>query len=181
MSESILTLIIFLIFLVIAVVLFFVIKHLEKRRLASRKKIKSDAKPKLKLNLPFLSNNEVKFLSVFQNSLPSEYVAFPKVVTHSLVKPDGSLVVFNEIKDDILDIVVFLKSKMQPVLVVDLIDPTKGDKTITKYNEYTVQSLKSVNLPVLSLTLDHDYEKIELLNLFLDKMDPVSIAQLKKN
>jgi len=61
MSESILTLIIFLIFLVIAVVLFFVIKHLEKRRLASRKKIKSDAKPKLKLNalpLQMLANTK---------------------------------------------------------------------------------------------------------------------------
>jgi len=180
MSESILTLIIFLAFLVLAVVLFFVIKKLEKKRLANHKKVKLDTKPKLKLNLPFLSNNEVKFLSVFQNSLPSDYVAFPKVIMHSLVKPDGSLVVFNEIKDDVLDVVVFLKSKMQPVLVVDLIDPSKGDKSETKYNEFTEKSLKSVNLPLLSLTLDHDYEKIELLNLFLDKMDPVSIAQLKK-
>lgn len=180
MSESLLTLIIFLIFLVIAVILFFIIKKLEKKRLANHKKIKLDAKPKLKLNLPFLSNNEVKFLSVFQNSLPSDYVAFPKVVMHSLVKPDGSLVVFNEIKDDVLDVVVFLKSKMQPVLVVDIIDPARGDKALTKYNEYTEQSLKSVSLPVLNITLDHDYEKIELLNLFLDKMDPVTIAQLKK-
>ena len=181
MSETLLTLIIFFIFLAIAITLFIVIKRFEKRRLDNRKKIKLDAKPKLKLNLPFLSNNEVKFLSIFQNSLPSEYVAFPKVIMSSLVKPDGSLVVFNEIKDDILDVVVFLKSKMQPVLVVDLIDPAKGDKTITKYSEYTVQSLKSVSLPVLTLTLDHDYEKVELLNLFLDKMDPISIAQLKKN
>lgn len=181
MSEKILTLIIFLSFIALAVVLFFVIKRLEKKRLASHKKIKLDAKPKLKLNLPFLSNNEVKFLSVFQNSLPSDYVAFPKVIMSSVVKPDGSLVVFNEIKDDMLDIVVFLKSKMQPVLIVDLIDPSKGDKAESKYSEYTEQSLKSVNLPILSLSLDHDYEKIELLNLFLDKMDPVSIAQMKKN
>ena len=43
------------------------------------------------------------------------------------------------------------------------------------------ENLKSVNLPILSLSLDHDYEKVELLNLFLDKMDPVSIAQMKKN
>lgn len=180
MNESILALIIFLIFVVVAVVLFVVVKKLDKKRVSNNKKIKLDAKPRLKLNLPYLTNNEVKFLSVFQNSLPSEYVAFPKVVMTNLVKPDGSLVVFNEIKDDILDIVVFLKSKMQPVLVVDLIDPSRGDKSETKYNEYTVQSLKSVHLPILNLTLDHDYEKIELLNLFLDKMDPVSIAQLKK-
>jgi len=180
MSEGILSLIIFLIFLAIAIVLFFVIKKMEKKRLANHKKIKLDAKPRLKLNLPFLTSNEVKFLSIFQNSLPTDYVAFPKVVMHNLVKPDGSLVVFNEIQNDVLDVVVFLKSKMQPVLVVDLIDPARGDKAITKYSDYTQQSLKSVGLPVLNITLDHDYDKIELLNLFLDKMDPVSIAQLKK-
>lgn len=180
MSEGILALLIFLIFVAVAIILYIFIKKAEKKRLAKNKKAKFDDKPRLKLNLPFLSSNEVKFLAVFQNSLPSEYVAFPKIVMNSLVKPDGGLVVFNEIKNDILDVVVFLKSKMQPVLVVDLIDPSKGDKALTKYNEYTEKSLKSLSLPVLNVTLDHDFDKIELLNAFLDKMDPVSIAQLKK-
>ena len=70
MSETLLTLIIFFIFLAIAITLFIVIKRFEKRRLDNRKKIKLDAKPKLKLNLPFLSNNEVKFLSIFQLRIP---------------------------------------------------------------------------------------------------------------
>lgn len=180
MSEGILALIIFLVFIAIAVVLFIIIKKMEKKRLANNKKAKFDNKPRLKLNLPFLTNNEVRFLAVFQNSLPSEYVAFPKIVMHSLVKPDGGLVVYNEIKDDVLDVVVFLKSKMQPVLIVDLIDPARGDKALTKYNEYTEKSLKSLSLPILNITLDHDFNKVELLNAFLDKMDPISIAQLKK-
>ena len=180
MNESILAIIILVGFVVLSVVLYLVIRRLEKRRVAKNKKAKFDYKPKLKLNLPFLTGNEVKFLSIFQNSLPSEYVAFPKVVMHSLVKPDGSLNVFNEIKDDMLDVVVFLKNKMQPVMVVDIIDPMRGDKHETKYNEYTEKSLNSVGLPILNIVLDHDYEKIELLNLFLDKMDPVYLAELKK-
>lgn len=180
MNEGILALIIFLIFVAVAVVLYIFIKKAEKQRIAKNKKVHFDDKPRLKLNLPYLSNNEVKFLAIFQNSLPSEYVAFPKVVMNTLVKPDGGLVVYNEIKDDILDVVVFLKSKMQPVLVVDIIDPSKGDKALTKYSEYTEKSLKSLSLPILSVQLDHDYDKIELLNAFLDKMDPISIAQLKK-
>lgn len=181
MSEGVIALLIFLAFLALAIVAFIFVKKIEKKRVNSNKKVKLDTKPKLKLNLPFLTPNEVKFLAVFQNSIPSEYVAFPKIQMKNIVKPDGSLVVFNEVKDDILDVVVFLKTKMQPVLVVDLIDPSKGDKSETKYNEYTVASLKSVSLPVLNITLDHDYDKIELLNKFLDKMDPISIAQLKKD
>ncbi|MBE5745933.1 MAG: DUF2726 domain-containing protein [Clostridiales bacterium] len=180
MNETILALLILFIFIAIAVVVFIFIKKAEKKRANNNKKAKFDGKPRLKLNLPFLTNNEVKFLAVFQNSLPSEYVAFPKVVMHSLVKPDGGLVVYNEIKDDVLDVVVFLKNKMQPVLVVDLIDPARGDNAATKYNEYTQKSIKSLSLPVLNVTLDHDFDKIELLNAFLDKMDPISIAQLKK-
>ena len=119
-------------------------------------------------------------MAVFQNSLPSEYVAFPKVVMNTIVKPDGSLVVFNEIEHNILDVVVFLKSKMQPVCVVDLIDPSKGDKSATKFSEYVTKGLNSVKLPVLTITLDHDFERVELLNKFLEIMDPISLAQLKK-
>ncbi len=179
MSEGILALILILVFLAIAVVVYFAIKRLESKRTAKSKKAKFDGKPRLKLNLPFLTNQEVKFLAVFQNSLPSEYVAFPKVVMNQIVKPDGSLVVFNEVEHNILDVVVFLKSKMQPVLVVDLIDPSKGDKTVTQFGDYTQKSLKSVKLPVLSVVLDHDYERVELLNLFLEAMDPVNLAKLK--
>ncbi|MGN1208623.1 MAG: DUF2726 domain-containing protein [Christensenellales bacterium] len=180
MSETLLAVLILLAFVVAAFVVYFVIKKAESKRTAKNKKAKFDDKPRLKLNLPFLSQNEVKFLAVFQNSLPSEYVAFPKVVMSSIVKPDGSLVVFNEIEHNILDVVVFLKSKMQPVLVVDLVDPSKGDKSLTRFGEYTEKSLKSVKLPVLTITLDHDFERVELLNKFLDAMDPVSLAQLKK-
>ena len=164
-----------------AISAYFVIKHIEKKRLKNNKHAKFDDKPRLKLNLPFLTENETKFLAVFQNSLPSEYVAFPKIAMKSLVKPNGGLVVYNEIENDILDVVVFLKNKMQPVLVVDLIDLTKGDKLLSRLNEFVAKGLKSVNIPILEITLDHDFDRVELMNAFLDKMDPISIAQLKKS
>ncbi len=179
MSETILALIVLLAFVVGAFLIYFVIKNLEKKRASKSKQAKFDGKPRLKLNLPFLSQSETKFLAVFQNSLPSEYVAFPKIVASSIVKPDGSLVVYHEIEHNILDVVVFLKTKMQPVLVVDLIDPSKGDKSITTYNDYIKKGLSSVKLPVLSITLDHDFERVELLNMFLDAMDPVNLSKLK--
>ncbi len=179
MSETLLAVLILLTFVVLACVVYFVIKKMEAKRLAKNKKAKFDDKPRLKLNLPFLSKQEVKFLAVFQNSLPSEYVAFPKVVMSSIVKPDGSLVVYNEIEHNILDVVVFLKTNMQPVMVVDLIDPSKGDKTITQMGEYTKKGLTSVKVPILSITLDHDFEKVELLNKFLETMDPVNLAKIK--
>lgn len=180
MKETILIIILFVIFIAIAVTCYLLIKKYEKRQSKKSVSAKFNDKPRLKLNLPFLSSNEVKFLAVFQNSLPSEYVAFPKVCMKNIVKPDGSLIIYNEIENEQLDIVVFLKTKMQPVMAVDLLDPSKGDRNSTKNNEFVTKSLKSINLPVLTLALDHDYEKLELLNMFLDKMDPVSIAQLKK-
>lgn len=179
MNETVLALIVLFAFIIMAFIIYFVIKNLEKKRISKSKQAKFDGKPRLKLNLPFLTSNETKFLAVFQNSLPSEYVAFPKVVASSIVKPDGSLVVFHEIEHNILDVVVFLKTKMQPVLVVDLIDPARGDKSITEYSEYTKKGLSSVKLPILSVCLDHDFERVELLNMFLEAMDPVNLAKLK--
>lgn len=181
MSEKILALIIFVVFVVVAFFAYFGIKKIETKKGKEKlRKLTTSASPKLKLKLPYLSKSEVKFLAIFQNSLPSEYVAFPRVQMRDIVKPDGSLVIFQEIEHEVLDVVVFLKSKMQPVLVVDLYDPSKGEKSLEKYNEFTEKSLKSVGLPVLTMRLDHDFDKVELLNAFLDKMDPVSIAQLKK-
>lgn len=173
--------IVLIIFIAVAIFAFFAIKKVEEKRGKSKaKKLTTSASPKLKIKLPYLSKSEVKFLAVFQNSLPSEYVAFPRVQMSDIVKPDGSLIIFQEIQHEVLDVVVFLKTKMQPVLIVDLYDPSKGEKALEKYNEFTEKALKSVGLPVLTVTLDHDFEKVELLNAFLDKMDPVSIAQLKK-
>lgn len=181
MSEGLLAFIIFLAFVVIAVACYFVVKSLEKRRAKKNKKAKFDDKPRLKLNLPYLSENEKNFLAVFQNSLPSDYVAFPKVEMKHIVKPNGGLVVYHEVENETLDVVVFLKKVMQPVLVVDILDPSKGEKYASKLNEYVLKSLKSVNLPVLTITLDHQVEKLELLNAFLDKMDPVALAQIQKS
>ncbi len=180
MNDTFLALIILAIFIAAAIVVYFLIKKHEKTRNLRNKKAKFDDKPRLKLNLPFLSPSEVKFLAVFQNSLPSEYVAFPKVVMNQIVKPNGSLVVYNEVSNNMLDVVVFLKTKMQPVLVVDLIDPTKGDRVEEKLSEWTIKSLKSVKIPVMNVVLDHDFERVELLNSFLEHLDPVELAKLSK-
>lgn len=169
---------ILIIFVVIAVACYFLIKHFEKKRLKNKKMIKTDQKPRLKLNVPFLTKEEVKFLSAFQNALPSDYVAFPKVLLSDIVKPDGSMVVFNEIKNSQVDLCVFMKKNMQPVMVVDLIS---GDSFLAGLSEYIVKSLKSVNVPILSIHTTNEYDKLDLLNQFLDKLDPVYMAQLRKN
>lgn len=181
MSEGIVALIIFLLFVVVAVICYFVVKKMEQNRINKNKKAKFDDKPRLKLNLPYLTEKEKNFLAVFQNSIPSEYVAFPKVCMKHIVKPNGGLVVFHEVENETLDVVVFLKKVMQPVLVVDILDPSRGEKIATKFSDYVIKSLKSVNLPVLTINLDHEFDKLELLNAFLEKMDPVALAQLKKN
>lgn len=168
---------ILIIFVIVAVVSYFLIKHLEKKRLKNKKIIKSDQKPRLKLSVPFLTKEEVKFLSAFQNSLPSDYVAFPKVLLSDIVKPDGSMVVFNEIKNSQVDLCVFMKKNMQPVMVVDLIS---GDSILAGLSEYIVKSLKSVNVPILTIHTSNEYDKIGLLNQFLDKLDPVYMAELRK-
>lgn len=169
---------ILIIFVVVAVASYFLIKHFEKKRINGKKQIKSDQKPRLKLSVPFLTKEEVKFLSAFQNALPSDYVAFPKVLLSDIVKPDGSMVVYNEIKNSQVDLCVFMKKNMQPVMVIDLIS---GDSILAGLSEYIVKSLKSVNVPILTIHTANEYDKIDLLNQFLDKLDPVYMAQLRKN
>lgn len=175
--------IIFVAFIALAVFLFIVIK----KRVDSNYKTaidysKIDGKSQLVKHVPFMWPKEVEFFEMFKKVLPSKYMVIPKVCVGKIVKPHGNLILFNAIKDKFVDYVVLLKDKMEPVVVVECFYPAITDGTVKEMDESIKVALKSVNIPIIRYEiLDHEYNKEEVLRTFLDCLDPVALAELRKS
>lgn len=142
---------------------------------------KIDGKSQLVRHVPFMWPKEVEFYDMLQDTIPKQFVIVPKVCVSKIVKPYGSLVLFNAIKDKFVDYVIIKKSNMEPVVVIDCFYPAITDKTIKELDEATKVALKSVNIPILKMEiLDEPYDKDQILKTFLDALDPVTLAQMKK-
>lgn len=170
-----------LFFIILAIILFIVIS---KGNINKERKIKSreiDTQKSMQLKIPFLNNMENNFLYNFQKVLPDEYVVYPKVSIKQVVLPYNNKTLFEYIHNRTLDFVVFLRKNMQPVVVIDIHDRTGVQKSIADDDKYLGEALRNVNLPIVDFEVRQDYEPAELLRKFLDALDPVAIANLKKN
>ena len=99
----------------------------------------------------------------------------------SLINPYNNINFYNAVSNRVLDFVVFLRKNMQPVVVIDIHDRTGVQKSIEEDDKMLFMALKNVNLPVVEFEVRQDYVPAELLSRFLDALDPLAIANLKKN
>ena len=181
--KTVVGVIVFLALIALAVFLFiFIKKRMDNNYKTAIDYSKIDGKSQLVKHVPFMWPKEVEFYEMFKSVLPSKYIIIPKVCVSKIVKPHGSLVLFNAIKDKFVDFLVLKKDKMEPVVVIDCFYPAITDKTIKEMDTAVAVALKSVNVPVLKYEiLDTDYDKEQVLKTFLDALDPVSLAELRKN
>lgn len=139
-----------------------------------------DAKSQLIRHIPYLWPKEFEFLEMFKSILPDGYLIVPKVGVDKIVKPHGSLVVYNAIKTKYVDFCVFQTRNMEPVVVLDCFYPSIADSTIKEMDKAVVKALDAVDIPVLKYEiLDTPYDKAVILKTFLSALDPIEIAKLK--
>ena len=135
----------------------------------------------LKKHLPMLWPKEVEFYQMFRSVLPADFMIIPKLGIDEIVKPNGSLIVFNEIKDYHVDFCIVKMSNMEPVAVLDTYYPSITDSTMQELDPKVRKALQSVNIAVIKYEiLDIPYDRNEVLNKFLNAIDPVTLAQLSK-
>ncbi|MBQ7307386.1 MAG: DUF2726 domain-containing protein [Clostridia bacterium] len=185
--ENFIPLIIIGVFVVIAIVVFLLMtrkggKKKGKKGVSTTENVgEIDYSKSMALRIPFLNAMENNFMYNFQKVLPDEYVVYPKVNMKSLINPYNNVNFYNAVSNRVLDFVVFMKKNMQPVVVIDIHDRTGVQKSIEEDDKHLSMALKNVNLPVVEFEVRQDYVPAELLSRFLDALDPLAIANLKKN
>ena len=142
---------------------------------------KFDAKGQLKKHTPMLWPKEVEFYQMFRSVLPAEFMIIPKLGVDEIVKPDGTLVAFNEVKDYHVDYCIVKMSTMEPVAVLDTFYPSITDSTMQELEPKVKKALQSANIAVIKYEiLDIPYNKNEVLAKFLNAIDRVTLAQIGK-
>ena len=183
--EDFIPLIIIGVFLVVSIVMILIIKRPRKNKKGKKPStqpgMEIDYSKSMALKIPFLNSMENNFMYNFQKVLPDEYVVYPKINMKSLINPYNNINFYNAVSNRVLDFVVFLRKNMQPVVVIDIHDRTGVQKSIEEDDKMLFMALKNVNLPVVEFEVRQDYVPAELLSRFLDALDPLAIANLKKN
>lgn len=142
---------------------------------------KIDGKSQLVRHVPYLWPKELEFYEMFKNILPHEYLIVPKVGVDKIVKPHGSLVMYNAVKSKYVDFCVFKMSNMEPVVVIECFYPSITDSTIKELDKPVKVALEAVQIPVLKFEiLDTEYDTEKVLQRFLDALDPISLAELRR-
>ena len=143
--------------------------------------IKQNSTPMVKLKTPYCSEEEMKFLDALHKALPRDFIAFPNVGVSKLIEPKGNLNDYKTIMDKYVDICVFLRKEMKPVLVIDLYSPSPTAQQMKVFDDNINNVLKVAKIPVLHKQIQKVYNPNELLVEVLKQLDATIVTCLKNN
>ena len=143
---------------------------------------KINTKGMLKKHTPLLWPKELEFYEMIKSVLPKDFIIVPKLGVDEIVKPNGNLLLFNAVKTEHVDFCIVRASNMEPLVVLDTFYAGISDSTLKELSKPVKKALESVNIPVVKYEiLDVPYDKDAVLTKFLDAIDPVTLAQMRKN
>ena len=141
--------------------------------------IKTSSTPNVKLKETYCTEEEMIFLEALHKSLPRDCIAFPHVGVSKLLEPKGNLNDYKLVQDKFVDVCVFMRKDMKPILVIDLFQSSPIAQQLKKFDTNVSNVLKVVKIPVLHKEIKETYNTEELLLEVLNQLDGTTIALLK--
>jgi len=135
--------------------------------------------PKVKLKSPYCTEEEMKFLDAIHKALPRECISFPNVGVSKLIEPKGDLNGYNAVLDKYVDICVFLRKDMTPILVIDLYSESPVAQQLKKFDSNVSAVLKEIKIPVVHKQIQPVYNIEDLKIELLSAMNNTTVAYLK--
>lgn len=169
-----------LVVIVAIIIAVYLNKYLRKRYSgSSASSAKVGNKPQVKIKSHYVTEPEMRFLDALHQALPRDCISFPNVGVAKIIEPKGQLVDYNIVMNKFVDICVFLRKDMTPILVIDLFDPSPAAQQLKKFDDSVTAVLKEVKIPVLHKQIQPKYD-IEALKIeVLSAMSGTTVAYLK--
>lgn len=167
--------------LVIGIVIAIVINKLVQKKFNKpiNATLQRNTVPQVKLKKSFCTEKEMVFLSALHKALPRECISFPQVGVSTLIEPKGNLVDYKSVLEKYVDICVFLRKGMTPILVIDLYEPSPAAQQLKKFDDNVLAVLKEVKIPVLHKQIENEYNIEDLKIEVLQAMNNTTVAYLK--
>ena len=137
------------------------------------------SKPQVKLKETYCTEKEMIFLNALHKALPRDCISFPNVGVSKLIEPKGNLVDYKSVMDKYVDICVFLRKGMKPILVIDLFEQSPAAQQLKKFDEDVSAILKTVKISVLHKQIESSYSIEDLRIEVLKSMNSDDVAYLK--
>ena len=164
--------------LVIAVITYFAIK---KHNFGGSGKKKSKGSLEVEINKEFVTNEEMKLLEYIHKALPKDFIAFPRVGVDQIVRPKKNLVAYNSIMSKYVDICVFLRKTMEPVLVIDMLWDNEAKQQFHDMDMNVVDVLGTVKLKIVKIKVEPAYDIPALRKTLLSALPDKLVAMLKND
>ena len=139
------------------------------------------SKPEVELNKCYITAEEMKILEYVHKALSKDFIAFPRVGVNQIVSPTKNLVAYNSILSKYLDICVFYRKTMEPLLVIDLQWDNEIKQQFKVMDNIVVAVLNAVKLKVVPIKVEPAYDIAELRKKLLSALPDKMIAMLKKD
>ena len=160
----------------------FLFKFLQKKfNKPIKTALQRNSVPEVKLKNRYCTEREMKFLEALHKALPRDFIAFPNVGVSKLIEPKGNLNDYKSIQDKYVDICVFLRKEMKPILVIDLYQPSPTAQQLKKFDDNISNVLKVAKIPVLHQQIQKTYNLNTILTETLNSIDGKIVTQLKNN
>lgn len=176
-TDIILPIAIIIIAIFIAVLLYKSLTKRFKKPIDNTFKASENAQVSLKKN--YCTEQEMHFLDALHKALPRECISFPRVGVTKIIQPKGNLVDFKSVMGQYLDIVVFLRKEMIPILVIDLYEESPATQQLKKFDDNVITVLNAIKLPIMKKQIQENYNIDELLVEVLNHLDTSTIALIR--
>ncbi len=176
-TEIVLPILILAVGIVLSIILY---KHLQKKfSHPITPSYQKNSTPQVKLKESYCTEQEMVFLNALHKALPRDCISFPNVGVSKLIEPKGNLVDYKSVMDKYVDVCVFLRKGMKPILVIDLFEPSPVAQQLKKFDDNVLAVLKEVKIPVMHKQIQNEYNIEELKIEVLQKMNNSTVAYLK--
>lgn len=177
LTDIILPITLILIAIICAIILS---KYLRKKYNKGDVTIKTnDSNPQVKLRNSYCTEEEMVFLEAVHKALPREFIAFPNVGVSKLVEPKNNLIDYKSVLAKYVDVCIFLRKDMKPILVIDLYQPSPIAQQLKQFDDNVNNVLKAVKIPVLHKQIKQHYDLDDLRIELLSNIDSKTVASLK--
>lgn len=176
-TNVILPLAIIILAIIAAVYLYKALRKKFNKPLNTTLKANTNAKVTLKSN--YCTEDEMRFLDALHKALPRECISFPKVGVSKLIDPKGGLNDYKSVLDQYVDVVVFLRKEMKPILVIDLYHASPAAQQLKKLDNNVITVLKAVKLPIMKKQITSNYNINQLLIEVLEHLDTATVTMIR--
>lgn len=127
----------------------------------------------------YCSEIEMKFLEALHKAMPRELIAFPYVGVDNIITSKNDKNVYNKILSKYIDVCIFYRRTMQPVLAIDLFNSNPIKQALKKMDSDVYDALKLVNIPIVEIKLVDNYDINILRKNIFDCLPPKIFALIK--